>query len=68
MYSLFFQTVGPNSTDEYLGLISSLEDNFIEFRRLKNELTKVFRHLAGSLYSIPCHADSARNPGTGDTG
>ena len=29
--------------DKYLGMISSLEDNFMEFKRLKEELNKVFR-------------------------
>lgn len=31
------------SLDKYLGMISSLEENFKEFKRLKEELTKVFR-------------------------
>ncbi len=32
------------STDKYLGMISSLEENFKEFKSLKEELTKVFSY------------------------
>ena len=36
-----FQTMNMKSMEKYLGMVSALEENFMDFKRLKEELCKV---------------------------